>query len=771
MPLLKKTPKEEEEDGDPFAANPESRYCRRATLERLVGLAPFGRTRRPPPKDGDGDSGQARRRSEDFGLLRRLPGRRKASVEALAERPVPKRSSLLRLALGTRGRRASTGERSPTVESEGVSDGDQDSGGQRQEGRGKAREPLSVLEILELIQRRELVAADEQIIALEAECMASCPSLSPSVVPAAGRQARDVALLYEALLAQLWAVVGEAVPAGRPYPPLRSVIRVLEQEEAADSRHPPGTPGRPRALRRRWLVGDLGAVRCHVAPAYPPEYGAFGVYARGYHRALAQQLGALAQRPLAVPDLYLLLDWHTPAYPPEYGAFGVYARGYHRALAQQLGALAQRPLAVPDLYLLLDWHSNTYPREVLGHPEVGALLQAQALGPLLPPETQRSLESSCIAAVKAKVEVAVAQELQLSEDMWAEEASSEELQEGLATRITGLLRAHVDRAPQITPEFGMEMAHSLLGVLVAFLHSFQRKVERFLEAPGEATPPDGATGRAIALVNCCPPFRTFAERLAQFGHPESEEPRRQAHAALDKVTRLCNHVLTQRLFEDLKPYFNKLMKRKWLTSSDAFDTIVMLITSFTQKLRPLRPEPYQVLVSEVHRRVLIEYVRPLLQVRLVCTSAKMRARVAARLGDEARQLRELFSRLDSASPWLDSVVPRLRELLVLEDTAALQMEVGVLVRDFPDVRRKHVAAVLDVRGLRGQAARQEILGVVQDLEQSEAEPGLPRQRAFFSELAVAREVRCLPFHLPRLARLSRLRLRRPHPQRPGQARL
>ncbi|NXS56371.1 EX3L2 protein, partial [Brachypteracias leptosomus] len=102
---------------------------------------------------------------------------------------------------------------------------------------------------------------------------------------------------------------------------------------------------------------------------------------------------------------------------------------------------------------------------------------------------------------------------------------------------------------------------------------------------------------------------------------------------------------------------------------DAFDSIVLLLTSFTQKLRPLRPEPYQVgatpcplappplapsptppvvpqvLVSELHRRVLLEYVRPLLQGRLVCTSAKMRARVGARLGDEARQLRELFSRL------------------------------------------------------------------------------------------------------------------------------
>ncbi|XP_017585051.1 PREDICTED: exocyst complex component 3-like protein 2, partial [Corvus brachyrhynchos] len=99
-----------------------------------------------------------------------------------------------------------------------------------------------------------------------------------------------------------------------------------------------------------------------------------------------------------------------------------------------------------------------------------------------------------------------------------------------------LLRAHVDRAPQVTPEFGREMAHSLLGVLVAFLHSFQRKVERFLEAPSEVPPTDSAPGRAIALANCCPPFRAFAERLAQFGHPESEEPRRQAHAALDRVT-------------------------------------------------------------------------------------------------------------------------------------------------------------------------------------------------------------------------------------------
>ncbi|XP_057244209.1 exocyst complex component 3-like protein 4 [Malurus melanocephalus] len=359
----------------------------------------------------------------------------------------------------------------------------------------------AVLEILELIQRRELVAADAQIIALEAECSLSpsrppspCPlpaspssgSPPPSPSPAGGRRERDVALLYRALLAQLWAVVAEAVAAGRAVAPLRAVVAVLEQEEAADARSPPGTrPGRPRGLRRRWHEAVARAASERLAQVAPAG-------------GLGARLAALAAR--VVGDLGVVRSHVAPAYPPEYGALGVYARGYHRALAQQLRALAQRPLDVPDLYLLLDWHSNAYPREVLGHPEVGALLRAQALGPLLPPETQRDLESSCISAVKAKVEVAVAQELQLSEDTWPEDVTSQDMEDGLATRVTG--------------------------------------------------------------------------------------PRSQCH-----------------------------------------------------------PPVPQVLLSELHRRVLIEYVRPLLQGRLVCASAKSRARVAARLGDEARQLRELFTRL------------------------------------------------------------------------------------------------------------------------------
>lgn len=56
----------------------------------------------------------------------------------------------------------------------------------------------------------------------------------------------------------------------------------------------------------------------------------------------------------------------------------------------------------------------------------------------------------------------------------------------------------------------------------------------------------------------------------------------------------------------------------------------------------------QVLVAELHRRALVEYVRPLLRGRLRCRSARTRSRVAGRLREDAAQLQRLFRRLVSA---------------------------------------------------------------------------------------------------------------------------
>lgn len=57
----------------------------------------------------------------------------------------------------------------------------------------------------------------------------------------------------------------------------------------------------------------------------------------------------------------------------------------------------------------------------------------------------------------------------------------------------------------------------------------------------------------------------------------------------------------------------------------------------------------QALVAELHRRALVEYVRPLLRGRLRCRSARTRSRMAGRLREDAAQLQRLFRRLVSAA--------------------------------------------------------------------------------------------------------------------------
>uniref|UniRef100_A0A8C3YES1 Exocyst complex component 3 like 2 n=1 Tax=Catagonus wagneri TaxID=51154 RepID=A0A8C3YES1_9CETA len=765
---------EEEETGE-LGTLPNGTSCRsRATLEKLAGLAPFRLGRSPGWRVGSPGDGQPRsflgrvltpgmrRSSADFGLLARLQGTRaQGNEEAAGE--AERRLAFLRLGRGPKPRRASLAERVvPAGEAAPEPP-------PKVPEPPKMKEPLSVLEILGLIQQRELARADEHILELEAEELASSgggapepPKAEGAGSPASGgRRARDVALLYEALQRELWAVVRETLAGPGPGAGVSAgpgavaqLGQVLVQEEAADGRRGPEAA---RKLRARWAEAVARAARERLEAAAPGAPG-----------GLAGQLEALRGRLLE--DMGVVRGRLAPSYPAGLGAFGVYLRGYHGALAEWIGAAARRRLPLTDRYALLHWHNQEYPREVLGLVDMVALENGE-LGPLLSPGTLRGLEDECVTDVKAQTRAALLRVLQEDEERWG---SMEDGSSSLAQDACELLEEHTEQAPRISQEFGERMAHCCLGGLAEFLQSFQQRVERFHENPGiRELPPDIYISRTISLVNCGPPLRALVERLARVGAPESEPAREAAASALDRVTRLCHQVLTDLLFQELQPHFNKLMCSKWLNSSEALDGIVSTLGAKALALRRMQDEPYQALVAELHRRALVEYLRPLFRRRLNCGSARTRSRVTGRLREDAAQLQRLFRRLESQASWLDAVVPRVAEVLHLEDTPSIQMEVGMLVRDYPDIRQKHVAALLDMRGLRHTAARHEILAVARDLEVSDGGTlPRPRDRAFFTDIPVPPRLfrSSLPPLLGRLP-LSRLAcLPWPRPPSPPRAR-
>lgn len=626
----------------------------------------------------------------------------------------------------------------------------------------KPREPLSVLEILQLVNKRDLLLADSHILELEQECteaiaattsdgvsMATAEDVtSPSNKDGGRRKAKDVELLYEALQKELWAVVRESLRSPTAGPNLGLVVQVLQQEEQSDRAWAldgvpvaPGCP-RPRRLRQRWQEAVGEAAESSLPHRAELQAGQLEQYMELVRTRVVEDLSAAKRNVVEI-------------YPEEYQAFQVYVQSYHHAVARRLEDITKDQLQITDIYSLLDWIHNIYYRDVLGTVSITKPFNRSHLGPLLPPETIDRLELDCLNSVRAKVTTELTQVLDDEENRWMETLHVEEFHITLAKTVIQRLQVDLDRSATINRSLGSRVSQCSINGLADFLYSFQRKVEMFHEGMASGMfgdNQDGYVSKTIAMVNCCPPFRGFIQRCVQYDQSVSEDSVRRASTALDHIVSQGVRLLSERLYHSIRPFFDKLVKRKWLSNPEPYEHIQALIKEDFKKYCRMDSPPYQLLVAELHRRVLLEYLRSVMRGRIICTSLKMRKRMAARLRDEGQRIKVLFKDLESPSSWLDSALTHISEIILLEDIPSIQMEVGILVREFPDVRKKHVSAILNIRGLTRQVERQEILNIVKDFENSEVGPArLCRDRALFSEVPVTSEVHCLNVGLSRVA--------------------
>ncbi|GCC19808.1 hypothetical protein chiPu_0018545 [Chiloscyllium punctatum] len=236
--------------------------------------------------------------------------------------------------------------------------------------------------------------------------------------------------------------------------------------------------------------------------------------------------------------------------------------------------------------------------------------------------------------------------------------------------------------------------------------------------------------------------RDYIERLKQKVSSDGEEEAKKALASLDRVVKGGNEMLTQRLLEELKPNFSKLLKSKWLQNKEIFESITTIIKKHFNQFRKMKSPPYQDLANGIHRKVVTEYVRAVVQTRVVCSSADMRMKVAGQLTQESVELREMFASLNSSASWLDTAIEHLAEIISLKDTSSIQMEVGALADSYPDVRKEHIEALLNIRGDISHQNRQNILETLRDFNGNNGGSTLSRNRALFAEIDATPVVQC-----------------------------
>ncbi|XP_030153951.1 exocyst complex component 3-like protein isoform X3 [Lynx canadensis] len=499
--------------------------------------------------------------------------------------------------------------------------------------------------------------------------------------------------LAEALGQAVEAAAGVAGRLAREDPALLvAAVRVAE----VDARHTTSLELPPRDWRRRCLQAlQEGLERTHFGTPLLLEPGALAGWLEALRVALPAEL-ATAEALVA------------PCCPPHYKVVRLWAHTLHSGLRRCLQQLLEGPkLGAADAFALLHWTLHVYlGPEMMGSLELGPEADVSQLEPLLTPENIEQLEAMFVTQIQI-----------LEENIRVTSLVSESLQRrvhGMALSELGtFLRSFSDALIRFSRDHirGEAMAPHYVPYLLATLN-----YQSALSSSVSVLQPDGAASGDLAPVE----------------------------AGLDELQRRICRLVLEALLAELQPLFEALPSRRWLSSPELLDDVCERTVRFCQDFRRVRNPAVQLLLAEAERTVVLQYLRALMQGRLVCRGADERIQAAQRLQNDAAQLRELFLGLGlEESVQCAPVLLSLRDLLNLRDPMLLGLEVAGLQQKFPDVSEDHVSALLD---LRGDVSREQRLAALSSL-QAGPQPSLSAgHRALFSLVPVPTPAlsSCLP---------------------------
>ncbi|NXD39034.1 EX3L1 protein, partial [Copsychus sechellarum] len=515
--------------------------------------------------------------------------------------------------------------------------------------------------------------------------------------------------LNESLAKQLWDIVGSSLRLVREDPVLFvTAVRIIEREEKIDdallleATFLP--PGRPKGWRQKFyqvLQDTITGARFH-----PPRMDAEGP-------GLAKHLAALQKD--VVSELRVVKDLMVQCVPAHYNILSVCTATYHQALSSHLQEILREDLDKQGLFLLLEWALRVYHSpEMMGHPDLLPEVDVSALDPLMSSELVDQTERRYVMKVKASVVEWMQRTLDVEFKEWFKEEEPETdhqgfFQSALPAIVMQMLNENIQVASLITDSLQQKIYNMALEELEAFLGRLREAlVQCGKEHQQDRAVPKYYISHLLAVLNNNLALSNSVSSL----HPDTacREVPASLQAALDRMQKKATQLLLEELLLDLQPLCLQLPSRKWLSGSQLVGSMCEVIDKYAKDFSRVRKPVFTLLLAESELLVANQYLRALLQRKMVCKSREERGQLCHRLLQDATQLRELFCSLglDQSQQSLEAVFA-LRELISLKDPALLSLEVLGFITKYPDVSDEHVSALLDIRGDVSREVRHVVL--------------------------------------------------------------
>ncbi|NXN88963.1 EX3L1 protein, partial [Bombycilla garrulus] len=515
--------------------------------------------------------------------------------------------------------------------------------------------------------------------------------------------------LNESLAKQLWDIVGSSLRLVREDPVLFvTAVRIIEREEKIDdtllleATFLP--PGRPKGWRQKFyqVLQDTITGACFHAPRVDAE-----------GPGLAKHLAALQKD--IVSELRVVKDLMVQCVPAHYNILSVCTATLHQALSSHLQEILREDLDKQGLFLLLEWALRVYHSpEMMGHPDLLPEVDVSALDPLMSSELVDQTERRYVMKVKASVFEWMQRTLEVEFKEWFREEEPETdhqgfFQSALPAIVMQMLNENIQVASLITDSLQQKIYNMALEELEAFLGRLQEAlVHCGKEHQQDRAVPKFYISHLLAVLNNNLALSNSVSSL----HPDTacREVPASLQAALDRMQKKATQLLLEELLLDLQPLCLQLPSRKWLSGSQLVGSMCEVIDKYAKDFARVRKPVFTLLLAESELLVASQYLRALLQRKMVCKSREERGQLCQRLLQDATQLRELFCGLglDRSQQSLEAVFA-LRELISLKDPALLSLEVVGFITKYPDVSDEHVSTLLDIRGDVSKEVRHVVL--------------------------------------------------------------
>ncbi|XP_008934801.1 PREDICTED: tumor necrosis factor alpha-induced protein 2-like, partial [Merops nubicus] len=224
----------------------------------------------------------------------------------------------------------------------------------------------------------------------------------------------------------------------------------------------------------------------------------------------------------------------------------------------------------------------------------------------------------------------------------------------------------------------------------------------------------------IANINNCWNFRDYAEKNIS----EEDDSKASILSILGDIENSVFDVLLQQLFIKLKPIYKRFTENKWDSSNEIMNEIIKTTSKHISDFRTLKDPFYHAIIEKIHARLVKEYIVRLLKRKISLKTPAQQQNLAQHISKNAADLEAFCTSNGSQATWLNSALPKLAEIIRLQDLGAIKIEVATLATTYPDIRKRHLEAFLYIKANLSRSELKSILGYLADSTAS-TPPGAP----------------------------------------------